>query len=100
VATAAKPRPLAQPGRRPLPGNTSGGLRVGAAVVNKVSQGESRLFLIVIGVMAVVFALILPITAIMYMDILAMRAVVKEELIKVIKARKELEKDRQITKEE
>jgi hypothetical protein len=73
---------------------------VGVAVVNKVSQGEPRLFLIVIGIMAVVFALILPITAIMYMDILAMRAVVKEELIKVIKARKELEKDRQITKEE
>jgi hypothetical protein len=36
----------------------------------------------------------------MYMDILAMRSMVKEELIKVVKARREMEKDRRVTKEE
>jgi hypothetical protein len=47
-----------------------------------------------------VLAFVLPITAMMYMDILAMRSMVKEELIKVVKTRKAMEKDRQATKEE
>jgi len=54
----------------------------------------------VICILATVLAFVLPITAIMYMDILAMRSMVKEELIKVVKARREMEKDRQATKEE
>ena len=73
---------------------------MGADVVNKNSQGESRLFLVVICILATVLAFVLPITAMMYMDILAMRSMVKEELIKVVKARREMEKDRQATKEE
>lgn len=69
-------------------------------MVNKNSQGESRFFLVVICILATVLAFVLPITAIMYMDILAMRSMVKEELIKVVKTRKAMEKDRQATKEE
>ena len=73
---------------------------MGVDVVNKNSQGESRLFLVVICILATVLAFVLPITAMMYMDILAMRSMVKEELIKVVKTRKAMEKDRQATKEE
>jgi len=73
---------------------------MGADVVNKNSQGESRLFLVVICILAAVLAFVLPVTAMMYMDILAMRSMVKEELIKVVKARREMEKDRHVTKEE
>ena len=51
-------------------------------------------------ILATVLAFVLPITAMMYMDILAMRSMVKEELIKVVKARREMEKDRHDTKEE
>ena len=69
-------------------------------MVNKNSQGESRFFLVVICILATVLAFVLPITAIMYMDILAMRSMVREELIKVVKTRREMEKDRQATKEE
>ena len=69
-------------------------------MVSKNSQGESRFFLVVIGILALVLALILPITAIMYIDILALRSMVKEELTKVVKTRREIEKDRQKPKEE
>jgi hypothetical protein len=54
----------------------------------------------VICILAAVLAFVLPVTAMMYMDILAMRSMVKEELIKVVKARREMEKDRHVTKEE
>lgn len=100
MATAAKNKPLAQPGRRSFPGGLSSNLRVGADVVSKNSQGESRFFLVVIGILALVLALILPITAIMYIDILALRSMVKEELTKVVKTRREIEKDRHNPKEE
>lgn len=45
--------------------------------------------------MAVALAVVLPLTAIMYIDMLAVRSIVKEELTKVVKARRELERDRQ-----
>ena len=100
MATAAKNKPLAQPGRRSFPGGLSSNLRVGADVVNKTSQGEPRLFLVVIAILACVLLLILPVTAMMYIDMLALRSVVKEELTKVVKTRREIEKDRQKPKEE
>lgn len=53
-----------------------------------------------IAILVLVLALILPITAIMYIDILALRSMVKEELTKVVKTRREIEKDRQKPKEE
>ena len=53
-----------------------------------------------IAILACVLLLILPVTAMMYIDMLALRSVVKEELTKVVKTRRELEKDRQKPKEE
>ena len=48
-------------------------------------------------VMAIALAVVLPLTAIMYIDMLAVRSIVKEELTKVVKARREMERDRHTT---
>lgn len=47
--------------------------------------------------MAIALAVVLPLTAIMYIDMLAVRSIVKEELTKVVKARREMERDRHTT---
>jgi hypothetical protein len=54
----------------------------------------------VIALLTLSLVLILPLTAMMYMDMLALRSMVKEELTKVVKTRREMEKDRQKPKEE
>lgn len=61
-------------------------------MVNRSSSGESKGFLIVLAVLAFVIAFVLPLTAIMYMDILAVRSVVHEELRKTVLLRKQLQK--------
>lgn len=44
--------------------------------------------------MLIVFALILPLTVIMYIDVLAVRAAVKEEVRQLKKLKKELESEK------
>ncbi|CAB5220340.1 hypothetical protein UFOVP236_32 [uncultured Caudovirales phage] len=63
-------------------------------MVGKSAQGESKAFLATLIALVVVFAFIVPITAIMYVDILAIRGMVQEELKKTIQLRKQLDKER------
>jgi hypothetical protein len=41
-----------------------------------------------------IMAVLLPVTAIMYMDMLAIRSMVKEELTKVVRERKAMQRER------
>jgi hypothetical protein len=67
---------------------------MGASVGNKPSPDESKGLLVVVGILVLILAVILPMTAIMYMDILAIRSMVKEELTKVVKERKAMQRER------
>lgn len=60
---------------------------------NNQVKGEPRSFLIGLALMAAVFAIIMPLVAMMYIDILAIRSVVQEELAKTVKLRKQLERE-------
>lgn len=62
-------------------------------VVDKSSSGDSAGFLVTLIVLAVVLAIMLPLTAMMYYDIVSVRAIVQEELRKVEKIRRKLEQD-------
>lgn len=56
-----------------------------------LAKEDADRFLTGLIVMLVVFALILPLTVIMYIDVLAVRAAVKEEVRQLKKLKKELE---------
>ena len=66
-------------------------------MVGKSTQGESKAFLATLAALVFVFAFVIPITAIMYMDILAIRGMVQEELKKTIQLRKQLTKEKAST---
>ena len=61
-------------------------------MVNKSAPRESKGFFAVLILMAAITCLVLPVTVIMYIDILSVRSIVREELIKTIKHRKEIER--------
>ena len=60
-------------------------------MVDKSSPGESAGFLITLIILAICFALILPATLIMYIDILTIRGMVQEELKKTVRFRKQMQ---------
>jgi len=61
---------------------------------NKPTQNESTGLLVVVALLVLVMAVVLPVTAIMYMDMLAIRSMVKEELTKVVRERKAMQRER------
>ena len=63
-------------------------------MVNKSTSDESKGLLIVLVIVALLLTIVLPITALMYIDILAIRLMVSEELTKVVKERKALQRER------
>jgi len=63
-------------------------------MVNKSSSDESKGFLIVLVIVSLLLTIVLPITAIMYIDMLAVRSMVSEELTKVVRERKALQRER------
>ena len=63
-------------------------------MVNKSTSDESKGLLIVLVIVSLLLTIVLPITAIMYIDMLAIRFMVSEELTKVVKERKALQRER------
>jgi hypothetical protein len=63
-------------------------------MVNKSTSDESKGLLIVLVIVSLLFTIVLPITALMYIDLLAIRLMVSEELTKVVKERKTLQRER------
>lgn len=63
-------------------------------MVNKSSSDESKGLLIVLVIVSLLLTIVLPITAIMYIDMLAVRSMVSEELTKVVRERKALQRER------
>lgn len=63
-------------------------------MVNKSTSDESKGLLIVLVIVSLLLTIVLPITAIMYIDMLAIRLMVSEELTKVVKERKALQRER------
>jgi hypothetical protein len=63
-------------------------------MVNKSTSDESKGLLIVLVIVSLLLTIVLPITAFMYIDMLAIRLMVSEELTKVVKERKTLQRER------
>ena len=63
-------------------------------MVNKSTSDESNGLLIVLVIVSLLLTIVLPITALMYIDMLAIRLMVSEELTKVVKERKALQRER------
>jgi hypothetical protein len=63
-------------------------------MVNKSTSDESKGLLIVLVIVSFLLTIVLPITALMYIDLLAIRLMVSEELTKVVKERKALQRER------
>ncbi len=63
-------------------------------MVNKSTSDESKGLLIVLVIVSFLLTIVLPITALMYIDMLAIRLMVSEELTKVVKERKALQRER------
>jgi hypothetical protein len=85
--------PPTQAGRQGL-GNRNGlsgrGLDMERDVGSGVGNEEPSSFLVGLVIMAIVFALLMPLTVIMYMDILAIRATIKAEAKELRKLKEEL----------
>jgi hypothetical protein len=64
---------------------------MGLSNSNILAKEDANRFLAGLIVMLVVFALILPLTVIVWIDVLAVRAAVKEEVRQLKKLKKELE---------
>ena len=67
------------------------GVSVGADLATK----DANRFLVGLVVMALVFALLLPLTVIMYIDILSVRATIRAEAKELRKLKEELKKEKQ-----
>ena len=63
-------------------------------MVNKSTSDESKGLLIVLVIVSFLLTIVLPITAFMYIDMLAIRLMVSEELTKVVRERKALQRER------
>jgi hypothetical protein len=63
-------------------------------MVNKSTSDESKGLLIALVIVSLLLTIVLPITAIMYIDMLAVRSMVSEELTKVVRERKALQRER------
>lgn len=68
---------------------------MGLSNSNILAKEDANRFLAGLIVMLVVFAIILPLTVIMYIDVLAVRAAVKEEVRQLKKLKKELETEKE-----
>ena len=76
-------------------GSASNDLVMGLSNSNILAKEDANRFLAGLIVMLVVFAIILPLTVIMYIDVLAVRAAVKEEVRQLKKLKKELETEKE-----
>ena len=63
-------------------------------MVNKSTSDESKGLLIVLVIVSLLLTIVLPITAFMYIDMLAIRLMVSEELTTVVRERKALQRER------
>lgn len=61
-------------------------------MANKDAQREGTGFYVVLIVLTVVFALILPFAAIIYIEVITIKGMVHEELSKTVRLRKQIEK--------
>jgi hypothetical protein len=68
---------------------------VGTVGGGDMATNDADKFLVGLVVMALVFALLLPLTAIMYMDILAIRTTVRAEAKELRKLKEELKPKRE-----
>jgi len=64
-----------------------------------MADEQPRTFLVGLVIMAIVFALLMPLTVIMYIDILAVRATVRQEAKELRKLKEELRPKKEKTDE-
>jgi hypothetical protein len=91
VATRANSSQSNLSGARNGGGSASNDLVMGLSNSNILAKEDANRFLTGLIVMLLVFALLLPLTVVMYIDVLAVRATVKEEVKQLRKLKKELE---------
>ena len=91
MATRANPAQSGLSGSRNGGGLSSNDLAMGLSNYALLAKEDANRFLAGLIVMLIVFAIILPFTVIMYIDVLAVRATVKEEVKQLKKLKKELE---------
>lgn len=94
MATRANPTQQGRQGSRNSYGSSSDNMALGLSNSAILAKEDADRFLTGLIVMLVVFALILPLTVIMYIDVLAVRAAVKEEVRQLKKLKKELESEK------
>ena len=87
MATSKQSNRLLDSDRR---GGASGAVGMGVSGRSSVGSKDANRFLVGLIIMAVVFALMLPITALMYMDILSVRATIRAEAKELRKLKEEL----------
>lgn len=95
MATRANPAQSGLSGSRNGNGLSSNDLVMGLSNSNILAKEDANRFLAGLIVMLVVFAIILPLTVIVWIDVLAVRAAVKEEVKQLKKLKKELETQRE-----
>ena len=76
-------------------GNPNDNLDLGASVRADLAAKDANRFLVGLIVMALVFALLLPLTVLMYVDILTVRATIRAEAKELRKLKQELKKDKE-----
>ena len=91
MATRANPSQSGLSGSRSGGGSATNDLVMGLSNSNVLAKEDANRFLTGMIIMLIVFALLLPLTVVMYIDILAVRTAVKEEVRQLKKLKKELE---------
>lgn len=91
MATRANPAQSGLSNSRNGGGFSSNDLAMGVSNSAILAKEDANRFLAGLIVMLIIFAIILPFTVIMYIDVLAVRATVKEEVRQLKKLKKELE---------
>jgi len=91
MATRANPSQSGLSGSRNGGGNSANDLAMGLSNSAVLAKEDANRFLTGMIIMLIVFAIILPLTVIIYIDVMAIRATVKEEVKQLRKLKKELE---------
>lgn len=81
-------------------GGSNGDLDVELSVRADLAAKDANKFLVGLVIMAIVFALLLPITVLMYMDIVAIRATIRAEAKDLRKLKEELKRTKKERKDE
>ena len=91
MATRANPQQQGRQGSGYRNGSSSDSVGMGVSNSNILAKEDANRFLAGLLIMLVVFAVVLPLVVIVYIDVLAIRASVKEEIYQLKKLKKELE---------